>query len=315
MTPAFLPSQDRKRAMLSNEDAIIATVLVGDSPLLYDTSTLGANGSPYSISSAMPPTSTRRYSYIPTTSTSKPTIKDGWVVSASSSSKRPNSKPVSSLPATTTQAVVFTPKPPPLMKSKAQHMSSLYIAIIVLVVVVAVVAAVLVWFTWLRRRKKAGEQSEGTGEDERRPAPATEKPMPREPELSWMSGPTLIPEKDPHWSARTLVSPHGGHPQRAFTATERGLPRETSATAPPPIPPRSISRRQVSSTARHRELPLPPAPFTPLVTPVSPISPARRDRQVVDEDEILPVVNDDSYRPSPVSPLENEGFSRRRPAK
>lgn len=243
--------------MMSNADIVIATTMTGDSPLLFDTSTMNANGSPYSIASAMPTTTTSRYySFAPASTTSKPTVKDGWVVSTTASSRQMHSVMTASSPAATTEIAVFASPAPPL-QSKPQVLNSLYIGTVVLVVVVTTVATVLVLFRWLRRRKKPVDQR---GEGGRRPPTATEKPVPREPELSWMTGPTLIPEKDPHWSARTLVSPHEGHPQRGLT--DQGVGRETIATAPPPIPPRSLSRRAVPVTARNRALPSPPAPHT-----------------------------------------------------
>ncbi|KAF2170143.1 hypothetical protein M409DRAFT_19748 [Zasmidium cellare ATCC 36951] len=184
-------------------------------------------------------------------------------------------------------------------------MSPLFIAIVVLGVVIAVVIVVLVWLTWSRRRRQGvGKGGEREVEEE------AEKPVVREPELSWATGPTLINqgERDSHWSAGTLVALNESS-QRGQVG--QGVARGRSPAAPP-IPPRAVNRRPVPEPGRDRELPSTPAPFTPLMTPVSPIKPQRRRPEVIDEDEILPVVDHESYRPSPVSPLESDSFTRSR---
>lgn len=185
-------------------------------------------------------------------------------------------------------------------------MSPLFIAIVVLVVVIVVVIVVLVWLTWLRRRRQGvgkGEESEVEEEGE--------KAVVREPELSWMTGPTLINQgqRDSYWSAGTLVALNESTQPRGHGG--QGVARGRSPAAPP-IPPRAVNRRPVPVPGRGRELPSTPVPFTPLMTPVSPISPERRRPEVIDEDEILPVVDHESYRPSPVSPLESDSFTRSR---
>ncbi|KAK4503804.1 hypothetical protein PRZ48_004719 [Zasmidium cellare] len=287
--------------LLSDSNTSIATPLSLDIPLLYDTSTLAPNGSPYSIARMSTPT---HYTYAPTTHAAKPTVKYGWPISAHPTSTHTTHSSTSTpAPHTTTVDPLVRTTPVPEDDGKPRDgISPLFIALVVLGVVVLVVAVVLIWGTWLKRRRQNLAKSIDEVEEEGDGRQAfQEKRVIREPELSWMTGPTLINEEAPHWSARTLVSP------TASQGVERGR-----RTTPPPIPPRAVNRRPVPVPGQDRELPSTPMASTSLRTPVSPISPARRRPEVIDEDEILPVVDNDSYRPSPVSPLDSVSFTRSR---
>lgn len=287
------------------------TEMTGNPPLLFDTSSLDT----IARASEVPTITSSLFSYAPATTAGEldiPRVKDGWALPSemssgvsvttvtvpalprqSTSTKALNGTTIEASPATGLPAASTKPKEP---------MSPLWIAIIVLCVFILVVVIALVAFIALRRRTQNRDNPNDNQDEE--PMVQTENSRAREPELSWMSGPTLIEERNSQWSTGTLVPPQEGHHRRGENAVPGAVARPM-----PPIPERSLSRgsEPPSIASREPELPSTPGGFTPLMTPVSPIDPARRGHDGV-HNEVPP--GDEMYRPSPVSPLEGESLIR-----